>query len=84
MIDKNFDVHLGEKGTQKAKKVYEYHFHLESDSYYDFQVAWALLEDFEIFYNFDHILLPYFWAFFNTSKWVWLRWLNIWIANSSI
>ena len=71
--NKNLDVHLRKKGI-KRKKVYEFHFPLKIDLHYYFHVTWALLEDVEIFYNFDHIFLPYFFALFDPSKLVLPRW----------
>ena len=47
-----------------------FHIRLEIDVHYYFHVNWGLLEDFEIFDNFDRIFLPYFWAFFDPLKWV--------------
>ena len=52
--NKNLDVDLEEKGV-KRKKVYEFHFCLEIDLHFYFHAICALLEDFEIFDNFDHI-----------------------------
>ena len=51
--NKNLDVHLGGKGGQKGEKVHEFHFRRGIDSY--FHTTCAVLEDFEIFNNFDHI-----------------------------
>ena len=44
----------------KREKMYEFHFRLEIDLHYYFHAAEPLLEDFEIFDNFDHIFT--FWA----------------------
>ena len=57
--NKNLDVHLGGKGDQKGKNVYEFHFRLDIDLHYYFYATGPLLEDFEIFDNF-YLILPYF------------------------
>ena len=39
-----------------GNKVHEFHFRLGIDLYSYFYATYALLEDFEIFDNFDHVL----------------------------
>ena len=43
------------KRASKWKKTYEFYLGLEVNLHYYFHATWALLEDFEIFDNFDHI-----------------------------
>ena len=52
---KNPNVNIGGKGVKMGIKVHEFHFRLGIDLNSHFHATCALLEDFEIFENFDHI-----------------------------
>ena len=52
--NKNPDVDLGGKGS-KGKKVHTFVFCIQFDLHSYFRAFCAILADFEIFYNFDHI-----------------------------
>ena len=43
------------KRVQKRKQVHKFHFSIEINPHYFFHATWALLDDFEIFDDFDHI-----------------------------
>ena len=53
--NKNSDVNIGGKGVKMRGTAHEFYFHLVIDLHSYFHATCALLEDFEIFDNFDHI-----------------------------